>query len=112
MAMSIPRGLSETAILPEIGRSCSLSSGAPENSSSVSGPWHATISWVHLVVSFLERRRQVARASAFLILGLFTLTLACVRKTPSDREIWAEVDGAPIYRDQVEKYYHSRMAPG
>jgi peptidyl-prolyl cis-trans isomerase SurA len=67
---------------------------------------------VHLVVSFLERRRQVARASAFLILGLFTLTLACVRKTPSDREIWAEVDGAPIYRDQVEKYYHSRMAPG
>jgi len=24
--------------------------------------------------------------------------------------MWAEVDGTPIYRDQVERYYRGRMA--
>ena len=47
-----------------------------------------------------------------LILGLLTLLTGCARQAPSDREVWAEVDGKPIYHDQVDKYYHSRMAPG
>ena len=47
-----------------------------------------------------------------LILGLLTLLTGCARQAPSDREVWAEVDGKPIYHDQVDKYYHTRMAPG
>lgn len=36
----------------------------------------------------------------------------CSRKTPSDREVWAEVDGTPIFRDEVEKAYRTRMTQG
>ena len=34
---------------------------------------------------------------------------ACARRANSDREIWAEVDGKPIFRDEVEHYYRSRL---
>jgi peptidyl-prolyl cis-trans isomerase SurA len=34
---------------------------------------------------------------------------ACARRTKSDRQIWAEVDGKPIFRDEVERYYRSRL---
>lgn len=37
---------------------------------------------------------------------------ACHRTAPSQREVWAEVDGRPIYRDQVEKQYRSQVQPG
>ena len=36
----------------------------------------------------------------------------CSRKTPSDREVWAEVDGTPIFRNEVEKAYRTRMTQG
>ena len=36
----------------------------------------------------------------------------CNRPPDSDREVWAEVDGKPIYRDQVERYYRSRTSAG
>ncbi len=42
-------------------------------------------------------------------LGCLVLWTGCSRKATSDREIWAEVDGKPIFRDQVERYYRSRM---
>jgi peptidyl-prolyl cis-trans isomerase SurA len=35
---------------------------------------------------------------------------ACARRANSDRQAWAEVDGKPIYRDEVERYYRSRLA--
>ena len=52
------------------------------------------------------------RTPGLVLLGLLVLMPGCAGTTPSDREVWAEVDGTPIYRDQVEKHYHSRMAPG
>ena len=43
-----------------------------------------------------------------LLAGLALLT-SCQRKTASDREIAAKVDGQPIYRDQVDRVYRSRQ---
>jgi peptidyl-prolyl cis-trans isomerase SurA len=37
---------------------------------------------------------------------------ACNRPASSDREMWAEVDGKPILRDQVERYFRSRSRGG
>jgi peptidyl-prolyl cis-trans isomerase SurA len=54
--------------------------------------------------------RRVAQAA--LVLSLLAALCACSRKGPSSREVWAEVDGKPIYRDQVERYYRSRVAAG
>jgi peptidyl-prolyl cis-trans isomerase SurA len=34
----------------------------------------------------------------------------CSPKPAPGRSTWAEVDGTPIYRDQVERYYRGRMA--
>lgn len=48
---------------------------------------------------------------AMVFCGLAALG-GCSRKAPSDREVWAEVDGAPIFRDEVEKAYRSRMTQG
>jgi peptidyl-prolyl cis-trans isomerase SurA len=43
--------------------------------------------------------------------GVLALALACSPSIPSSgREVWAEVDGKPIFRDQVERYYRSRAA--
>ena len=43
--------------------------------------------------------------------GLAALT-SCQRKSPSDREVVAKVDGEPIFRDQVERVYRSRQGAG
>jgi len=43
--------------------------------------------------------------------GCFAGAPACSRQAASNREVWAEVDGVPVYRDQVERYYRNR-APG
>ncbi len=37
---------------------------------------------------------------------------ACRGHRGNQREIWAEVNGHPIYRDQVETYYRRRLADG
>ncbi len=34
---------------------------------------------------------------------------ACTRRAHLGRQIWAEVDGKPIFRDEVERYYRSRV---
>lgn len=38
------------------------------------------------------------------------LTSSCSRHGSSQREVWARVDGTPIYRDQAEAVYRRRMA--
>ena len=37
---------------------------------------------------------------------------ACKKNPSSQREVWAEVDGRSIYREQVEKQYQSQVQPG
>jgi peptidyl-prolyl cis-trans isomerase SurA len=46
-----------------------------------------------------------------LLAGLAALT-SCQRKSTSDRELVAKVDGQPIFRDQVERAYRSRQGAG
>jgi peptidyl-prolyl cis-trans isomerase SurA len=46
--------------------------------------------------------------------GLLALTLAgaaCHRSVAPGPDVWAEVNGHPIYRAQVEKYYRSEVHP-
>jgi peptidyl-prolyl cis-trans isomerase SurA len=43
-----------------------------------------------------------------LLAGLAALT-SCQRKSASERELVAKVDGQPIFRDQVERVYRSRQ---
>lgn len=43
--------------------------------------------------------------------GVLTLLLVgCGRGGSAKREVWAEVNGHPIYRDEVESYYHRRAS--
>ncbi len=60
---------------------------------------------------FFSRRCAVA-PRAFLILVPAILLPTCAPQAASNRQIWAEVDGQPIFREQVEKQYHTRMASG
>lgn len=39
-------------------------------------------------------------------------SLTCNRGPSGDREVWAEVDGKPIFRDQVERHYRTRAPAG
>ena len=51
------------------------------------------------------------RVCLILVLSFLGAMLTC-NKTPtsSNREVWAEVDGTPVYRDDVERYYRTRTA--
>jgi peptidyl-prolyl cis-trans isomerase SurA len=55
---------------------------------------------------------QVLRCLGTAVLAAVALLPACKKSAPSQRELWAEVDGHPIYRDQVEKQYKSQVQPG
>lgn len=61
-------------------------------------------------------KREVAHTSKelsiFLILAFWLALPACRRQRPSEREVWAEVDGQPIYREQAERIYRTRLAAG
>ncbi len=46
------------------------------------------------------------------LLAAFCLLPACNRKPATGQEVWAEVDGQPIYREQVERLYRSRASQG
>lgn len=51
--------------------------------------------------------------NAFAFLAALVLLPSCgVHKAQPGQEVWAEVDGQPIYRDQVERIYRSRTAQG
>ena len=52
--------------------------------------------------------RPLGRGCLILLLSLIGTSLTCNRGPSGDREVWAEVDGKPIYRDQVERYYRTR----
>jgi peptidyl-prolyl cis-trans isomerase SurA len=54
----------------------------------------------------------LGRGGAVLMLGALALLPACSRKTDARREVWAEVDGEPILREQVEKIYRGRATSG
>lgn len=47
-----------------------------------------------------------------LACGSLAVAAGCNRQKSSGREVWASVDGVPIYRDQVERYYRGRMPEG
>jgi peptidyl-prolyl cis-trans isomerase SurA len=60
------------------------------------------------------KTRYIHRTAAAL-LGAAVLAVCfswtgCNRETPSNGDVWAKVDGTPIYRSQVETYYKNRMA--
>lgn len=64
----------------------------------------------------MQLRMNTSRRGA---LGLAAVTVAvlavmpdCSRQAPPSREVWAEVDGQPILREQVERYYRSRLKAG
>jgi len=59
-----------------------------------------------------DLRRLLRRVFCLLGLILVSILVNCTRRAPDGREIWAEVDGKPITRDQVERYYRSRTAAG
>jgi len=56
--------------------------------------------------------QSTAVALAGLVLAGLALLPACSRKASPKAGVWAEVDGRPIYRDQVERQYHSQAASG
>jgi peptidyl-prolyl cis-trans isomerase SurA len=51
-------------------------------------------------------------AAFALLAGLATLPGCGERKSAPGMEVWAEVDGQPIYREQVERLYRSRTTQG
>jgi len=52
------------------------------------------------------------RPLALALLAALSLLPGCNRKPAPGQEVWAEVDGQPIYRDQVERLYRSRASQG
>ncbi len=56
-----------------------------------------------------SRRLALVAAVAFLASSMFS---ACRGQRANHREVWAEVNGHPIYRDEVEGYYRRRLAGG
>ena len=62
----------------------------------------------------LRMRRVPARRAVGTVTLLATLTLfsACSRHTAPGDNVWAEVDGQAITREQVERQYNNRTAAG
>ena len=61
----------------------------------------------------IPRVSYVHLASVLMTVSLAALiNFACGRRSSPNQEVWAQVDDQPIYRDQVERVYHSRTAQG
>jgi peptidyl-prolyl cis-trans isomerase SurA len=56
--------------------------------------------------------RCFAALVIFVVLAGLAAFTSCQRKSSSERELVAKVDGQPIYRDQVERIYRSRQGAG
>ncbi len=60
-----------------------------------------------------NRTHELTHAGMFALMASLILLPACgTRKPVVGQEVWAEVDGQPIYHEQVERLYHSRTTQG
>ena len=57
------------------------------------------------------RSNHRALVTAVALLAAFMFS-GCRGQRANRREVWAEVNGHPIYRDEVESYYRRRLADG
>jgi peptidyl-prolyl cis-trans isomerase SurA len=62
------------------------------------------------MVKNARNRRAATIAQGAAVLTAAIILAGCSKKANSKREIWAEVNNTPIFRDQVETYYKNRMA--
>lgn len=61
----------------------------------------------------LDRIHFIRHARAAALLACLVVLPSCVNRKPVvGQEVWAEVDGQPIYHEQVERLYHSRTTQG
>jgi peptidyl-prolyl cis-trans isomerase SurA len=56
--------------------------------------------------------RSFTALFTFVLLAALAALTSCQRKTASDRQVVAKVDGQPIYRDQVDRVYRGRQGAG
>jgi peptidyl-prolyl cis-trans isomerase SurA len=68
---------------------------------------------LHLVGRPMERSKRTKRASALLPLAtaLLAILTGCNKPTQHAPDVWALVNGKEIKRDEVEKYYRTRVNP-
>ena len=68
---------------------------------------------LHLVGRSMEPSKGVKRAAAMLPLAamLFAVLVGCNKPTQHAPDVWALVNGKEIKRDEVEKYYRTRVNP-
>src|SRR5712692_7742830 len=61
----------------------------------------------------MEQLKGVKRAGALLplVAVLFTVVAGCNKQTQHAPDVWAVVNGKEIKRDEVEKYYRTRVNP-
>ncbi len=59
-----------------------------------------------------DSRPRPSFALAFLIVVALITTLSCTKKASFEKEVWAEIDGQLIFRDQVERIHRSRITTG
>ena len=68
---------------------------------------------LHLMGRSMEPSKGVKRATALLPLAamLFVVLAGCNKPTQHAPDVWAVVNGKEIKRDEVEKYYRTRVNP-
>jgi peptidyl-prolyl cis-trans isomerase SurA len=59
----------------------------------------------------LERHRAVATSALFPLALLACALAGCSRESRPAPDVWATVNGKEIHRDEVEKYYRTRVNP-
>ena len=61
----------------------------------------------------MKQSKGVKRAAALLPLAavLLAIVAGCNKKTQHTPDVWAVVNGKEIKRDEVEKYYRTRVNP-
>src|SRR5712664_3828071 len=61
----------------------------------------------------MEQSRGVKRAATLLPLAavLFAVVAGCNKQTQHSPDVWAVVNGKEVKRDEVEKYYRTRVNP-
>jgi peptidyl-prolyl cis-trans isomerase SurA len=68
---------------------------------------------LHLVGRSMEKSKGMKRAAALLPMAavLFAIVAGCNKQTQHAPDVWAVVNGKEIKRDEVEKYYRTRVNP-